>query len=401
MKKVKDKYEFILDLLETGKLTPAQKERVMLLSTNVIKDSSQKENEIIKRIEEIEAKIKGGIKPEPPITKEKDKNQLTHKPDYITKYLQKFRENNALKWTTHAWEEKIYESITDFIDELNKDKEYQEIYNYNRDLYNLLRYFLYKPKQNVDENGVPEFGWPKLNDIRIGWQYPNYLLINWCKENYDKKEIELKYPFQFVLPQELQPKKSIKRKMITTFENVVDVFKTEIQFRDNYLYLELDKKRKQTSNFTFIGIEKFEKLDFYTYTTGLLAAIDNVINEIKKRETEKNICFNYIMSEKYLIIDITHENSYPTRIINTNSLTQFMGGGIKTIAENVFSLCDFSVISKFKDQNSIEFAGELSILYEGITATVTGKNIDINDVPILKDYQNEIKGFTYRFKFYI
>ncbi len=107
------------------------------------------------------------------------------------------------------------------------------------------------------------------------------------------------------------------------------------------------------------------------------------------------------MSEKNLIIDITHENSYPTRIINTNSLTQFMGGGMKTIAENVFSLCDFSVISKFKNQNSIEFTGELSILHEGITAKITGKNIDINNEPILKDYQNEIKGFTYRFKFYI
>lgn len=42
MTKVKDKYEFILELLETGKLTPAQKERVMLLSTKIIKDTSNK-----------------------------------------------------------------------------------------------------------------------------------------------------------------------------------------------------------------------------------------------------------------------------------------------------------------------------------------------------------------------
>lgn len=401
MTKVKDKYEFILELLETGKLTPAQKERVMLLSTKIIKDTSNKEDEIIKRIEEIEAKIKGGNKPEPIIIKEKENNQLTHRPDYITKYLQKFGGNSAFKWATHAWEEKIYESITDFIDELNKDKEYQEIFNCNRDLYNLIKYFLYEPKNEIDDNGKLKFGWPNLYEMKIGWQFPKNLIIDWCKENYDHKLNDLKYPFQFVLPLELQPKTQIKGKMISTFENVVDVFKTEIQFRDNYLYREIDKKRRQTSNFSFIGIDKLEKLDFYTYTHGFLAAVNNVINEIKKRETEKNIHFNYIMYEKYLIIDITHENSYPTRIINTNSLTQFMGGGMKTIAENVFSLCDFSVISKFKNQNSIEFTGELSILHEGITAKITGKNIDINNEPILKDYQNEIKGFTYRFKFYI
>ncbi len=251
MTKVKDKYEFILELLETGKLTPAQKERVMLLSTKIIKDTSNKEDEIIKRIEEIEAKIKGGNKPEPSIIKEKEKekNQLTHRPDYITKYLQKFGGNSAFKWATDAWEEKIYESITDFIDEINIDREYQYIYNFRPDLYYLIRYFLYDPKQKTDNNGAPEFGWEKLNEIKIGWQFPKNLIVDWCKENYDQKVNELKYPFQFVLPLELQPKTQIKGKMITTFENVVDVFKTEIQFRDNYLYREIDKKENKLQIF--------------------------------------------------------------------------------------------------------------------------------------------------------
>lgn len=79
--------------------------------------------------------------------------------------------------------------------------------------------------------------------------------------------------------------------MITTFENVVDTFKTEIQFREDYLYKELRKRNNRMADYNFIGIEDFKNLDFYTYTNGFLSAIDTVLNEIRKNETEKNILF--------------------------------------------------------------------------------------------------------------
>ena len=97
---------------------------------------------------------------------------------------------------------------------------------------------LYIPK-NKDASNDLKFGWPNLNKMKFGWQFPNNLLIDWCKDNFDNKnEYEIKKPFQFILPQYLRPGERIKDKEIKYFQDVVDVFKTEIQFRENYLYHE-------------------------------------------------------------------------------------------------------------------------------------------------------------------
>src|SRR5690606_23149735 len=127
---------------------------------------------------------------------------------------------------------------------------------HNRDLYNLIKYFIYEPQNKLDSNGVPEYGWPNLYEMKFGWQYPNNLLINWCKENYDNKSLdERKKPFQYLLPIELRPKKTVKGKEIKYFEDVVYVFKTEIQFREEYLYKELRKRNRSMLDFYFVGIE--------------------------------------------------------------------------------------------------------------------------------------------------
>ena len=71
----------------------------------------------------IEEMIKKGENPEPPTGEEK--NLLIHRPDYITRYLQKFGGNSAFKWATHIWEERKYETIIDFIEELTQYKEWK------------------------------------------------------------------------------------------------------------------------------------------------------------------------------------------------------------------------------------------------------------------------------------
>lgn len=390
----KDKYDFIEELLENKKLSQSQREKVLFL----LKEEIKKDVSFGKKLEERIEKLESTIIPD---KKQPNKMIIIHNPHFISKYLKRFKENTALKWTTHVWDEKKYETINAFIEELNEDKDYQKIFNYNINLSNLLKYFIYNPKQVIDQNGMPEYGWPNLNDIKIGWQFPNNLLINWCKEFYDKPEGEKKYPFQFVLPKEFQPQRPVKGKMITTFENVVDVFKTEIQFRDNYLYKEIRRRKSKMADFEFVGIEKFEKLDFYTYTSGFLSAVDVVLEEIKKNETEKKIFFSYELINDELYIDITQLNSFPSRKINTNDLSQFLGGGLSSIAASVFSLCDFSIISVFTDQNNNKINGELFITFEGTTGSVLKKETTIESTPRLEKRSSEIEGFTYRFKFYL
>jgi hypothetical protein len=282
------------------------------------------------------------------------------------------------------------------------EKGHQELFKSNRDLYNLINYFLYNPNTSIDENGIPKFGWPKINDLKIGWQFPNNLLIDWCKENFDNKnETEIKYPFQFTILKKIRPKKPIKGKIVTTFENVVDIFKTEIQFRDNYLYKELNKRQRKMADYEFIGIENFKSLDFYTYTSGFLSSIDVILNEIKRNETEKKIVFSYREIKDHLIIDITHLNSFPTRNLIKNDLSRFLGGGLYAISGSIFSLCDFSVISKFEDSEKNIINGELKIVYDSIKGSWSKKDTTIRSNPVFAEYKDDIKGFTYRFKFYL
>ncbi|MBP9133350.1 MAG: hypothetical protein KBF75_04940 [Saprospiraceae bacterium] len=407
---MKNKYDFIQEILESKKLNPAQRERVLLLALQEFKSENDKDEVLIKRIEEIEGKlneIKSINFPNNELAtsdnnSQNKKNELTHNPRLVSQYLEKFKENTALKWATHIWDEKKYETISLFIQDINADKGYIELFNVQRDLYNLLNYFLYTPKVELNENGVPKYGWPNFQDMKIGWQFPNNLLINWCKENFDNKdESDIKYPFQYNLPKELQPQKPIKGSIVTTFENVVDIFKTEIQFRESYFYKELKKKNNKIADYKFEGIENFKNLDFYTYTNGFLSAIDTVLVEIKKNETEKKILFSYEMQENELIIDIVHVNSFPTRKLNTNNLVQFLGGGMNAISGSIFSLCDFSIVSRFIDEKNNEIHGELCIVYYGIKGNISGKELSIIGTPRLQAYDKEINGFTYRFKFFL
>ena len=403
------KIDFISNLLIHKNISTAEKERLFMLTKDEIKKLGEKDieklDEIVNRIEKLENRNTiNSFEEDKKVVDEVKKTPIKtdHKPKEVTAFFKQFKENSALKFTTHTWDETYYDSIQTFIDKLNESKDYQKLFQINLDLFNLIKYFIYIPKVEVNSEGIPEFGWPgKFNDIKIGWQFPNQLLINWCRENFDNKE-DKKYPFQYPLPKEFYPKRAIKGKMVTTFENIVDVFKTEIQFRDDYLFNELNKRKMKISGFDFYGIENFSGLNFYTYTSGVLSAVDTILNEIRKNETAKTVLFEYRIDENELIIDITQEGSYPvTRKLNTNNLSLFLGGGLNTIAGSLFGLCDFSVISRFKDENDRVLNGELKINYDGVEGERQKRDIKLISQPEFCEYDKTITGFTYRLKFYI
>ena len=408
----KNKYDFIKELFEDPKINLNQNQRKRILEL-ALRELSQ-EARLEERIQKIEKivlnEIIGGNKAEyisisdqleiEESKKENSKSEINHNPSKVTNYLKKFKENTALKFTTHSWDVNKYATINDFIDELNDVKSYKELYFCNHNLYNLIRYFIYKPKPELDEQGIPKYGWRNFPEIKIGWQFPNNLLINWCRENYDNQDIK-KTAFEYSLTKEFKPQKPIKGKIITTFENVADVFKTEIQFRDNYLFNELQKRQNKMKDFEFVDIENFENLDFYTYTSGVLSAIDTILNEIKRNETAKTIYFSFKFQNDELIIDITHFNSYANRKLNQNNLLHFLGGGLNSIATDLISLCNFSVISKFNDTNNKDFNAELCILHNDTKAIWERKGLKLTSQPILIETTEEIRGFTYRLKFKI
>jgi hypothetical protein len=144
-----------------------------------MKSEKLRDENLLKRIKDIEEKLYEIRENNDSFKPKRDslntQNQLTHNPRLVSQYLKKFKENTVLKWTTHPWDEKKYDTIDTFIQELNDDKEYKKLFSVHRDLFNLLNYFIYSPKTKVTESGIPEFGWPNLNELKIGWQFPVFV----------------------------------------------------------------------------------------------------------------------------------------------------------------------------------------------------------------------------------
>ena len=335
-------------------------------------------------------------------TGQKTSEHIIHNPKHITKFLRQFKENTDLKWTTHSWDNIKYASIDDFINALNENKkEFNRLYKHNRDLYNLIQYFIYQPKSNPIENGIPKYGWVNLQAMKFGWQFPDNKFLLWCKENYDNKSYdERKKPFQYLLPKELRPSKTVKGKEIKYFQDVVEIFKTEIQFREEYLYKEIRKRIHRISDFNFSGLDELKKLDFYTYTPGVLSAIDHIFEQIKRNETAIDINISYIIHNQKIILSITQINSFPSKELDINNTKSFLGGHLNAIAESLFSLADFSIESNFKYNGKI-IPGELQITYENMIGKRVASNITLTQEPIFIESNNKLPGFTYKLTFYI
>lgn len=400
-----NKFQFIKQLLDTKKFSPSQKERFFKLVSTELADIGNHNQEILEDIRLIKERIGMGEKLEGGYINKSPTIQMLHSPRFVSNYLKQFKENTDLKWTTHVWDNIKYKSIDDFITGLNNSKEYSSLFKYNINLYNLINYFIYNPREELNDKGVPKFGWPNLHEMKFGWQYPNKLLIDWCKQNYDNRSFEeRKKPFQYLLPIELRPKKTVKGKEIKYFEDVVDVFKTEIQFREEYLYKELRRRSRSMVDFNFIGIDEAKQLNFYTYTPGVLSAIDHIFEQIKKNETAREIRFSFKESKDKLIISISQINSFPIKKeLNPDNPKAFVGGQLFAIAESLFSLADFSVESKFKYKGREHF-GELFITYDGMEGEMYKQNITLIKPPKFIPFNGvnqDALGFVYKLSFYI
>ena len=388
---MKTKVDFITDLLSNKKLHTSQKEKLFALVANDLKGDEDEIRKIWLEIETIKGKKKDN----------QSSNILFHKPKEVAIFLNLFRQNTALKYSTHSWDRTDFlSSIGSFLDKLNKEKidyKFSEIFNYNRHLYNLLNYFLFKPNQEI-ENGIPKYGW--LQDVKIGWQFPNDLIREWCMINYDKPfNYKIKYPMEFPIPVNLKPLKRINGKEIVYFEDVVNLFKTEIQFRgeERNLFHSVNSLLKQYHLYSY-DINILEDLDFYTYTRGFINALDSIFNLFeRKNESKKEISISIEKDIESISILITQLDSFPSKILEDPN-RYFNGDSIGYI-NHIFSLCDYSIISKF---NTNQFL-EIQILTEDIEAELDGNNVKkINSSFSVKKIEAKtVKGFTHKFKFYI
>lgn len=306
----------------------------------------------------------------------------------IYRFLHLFGQKEALKYTTHTWERSsetgkfIYEDFDTF------KSQYTSILNDwerkinligNTDLWMLIRNFLL--------NDDATFFWGE-DRIRVGF---NKFLSKWMKENPDNQ------PFSMPLsefPAEIRPL-VVNKRCLSSFNDVVEVFKHCIEFRDNDLYSAVKRIFKNKSfSLNKDKLSTLQGVTFYTHTQKVKAALEiisgNIFNRTDFPEVEIS-CETFEEAKRNAIrITILQVGSFSNKdLASSKVLAQDPDGDIATIKTYLRNLCDFSVESLFK-QN-----GEIKPIRINYTKSDKTQSQAFEAIP-----SKDCRGFAYILTFY-
>jgi len=297
---------------------------------------------------------------------------LEHKPKIVVKHLKKFTKNDSdLKFSTHIWD--IYDKSIDLFLE-GVDKEFTE---FSRDLNSL------KPTLNAKifsfllRTDVSESGWGE-HRIKFGWSSPE------LKTLYDNPVKRYSYPGDVVIPEEYRL--IVEGKSIQKFSQIIDLFKSEIEIREenNQLRKLLIKKfDAHLSSFNYPIFENIEGVSFFTDVQTLSSALDLVFQSFKNRPQYPSLKFSIVRLEDYSVeLRLTQVGSFSSFKSKDDLKFRLDGGDFGTLAGKLKNLCDWSIESKFND-------GCFRI------------NLLVSDMNIDRLYPiDDCEGFTYIFRFY-
>ncbi len=279
-----------------------------------------------------------------------------------------------MKYTTHSWEEGKFESYNDFIKLIKKEwnKIKGDLKKYSPNLHAKISNFLINDKLGEKNSKGYINRWGEYG-IEIGWSSPELKL--WC-ENGNK-------PFKYELEEKYR--KEINGESISTFGNVcMDIFKHEIEIKTDKNRLQKLCRGIVTQQLGFdfkVDYENLQGKDFFTDVQWLKSALNKIFEGIKKVTTHPNVLIKGIDKDNMFEIQIIHIGSIPKKTLS-QLLERREKGDFGSIANELCSLCDWSVEAKCED-------GNYRINYL--------KPKDVEDFELL-DY--EPRGFTHIMRFY-
>jgi len=399
-----DKSNFVVRMLDYSikhNVDDKTKERLINLIGKEIGKTGNISDEILKRLEKVENAIYKNKSintvTESNFIKPKNNNikQKIHNPKKILEWLIIFTINNtAIKFSTHLWDQNdLFNDYASFISQLNNEFQkysFIEMANYNSNLYweKVYPFLFQKELTSIQGDSKKPFGWGK-HKIKVGWQYPS-ILKKWTDINTGK------LPFSMELPDEIKPTKTINGKTIKYFEDIVNLFKKEIEFRDNDLYIEIKVLLSNilpNHKINYKTLESLKGLNFYTNTEYVIKAIERILKMIKSRSAsiEVEIKGSYDVNNKEYIVEILHLKSFSDKPINDPKITQSKSSGdLSILNTTLMSLCDFSLESRFKNENNENEFYRVDYLYNGVDHNKWMPRIKvIEDTP----------GFKYILKF--
>ncbi|MDN3607264.1 hypothetical protein [Kaistella yonginensis] len=343
----KDKYDFIQELLGNKKLTPAQKERVLLLTSAEIRKDKEAggllEERVIKNEESIIVINKNVSKIENDFTEMKNKNFKTDSassnsekanPKDVADFMSLFNQRDGLKYLTHDFDENSEFDIDKFLISANNvfNQKTNNDLNIPQSLWSIVKQFAFNSKQtewtSISEN------YKKDMPIAIGWASKE--LRTWSKDNHLHPIRNEKYE------KIVNDFKRITRVEAPNLEKIINVSLENI-FEDklaNYKIERIDLK----------------KADFYSHVRFLIDAFKIIFEEIKKRSDtiDKNkitIKYGRSTSAEYFLrrIYITHHNSFPIQELNLLIKEWQEKGNMGKIKEKLNGYCDWSIETKIEN----------------------------------------------------
>lgn len=269
---------------------------------------------------------------------------VVHEPKALVKILSKFTVNNsALKYSTHNWDagqdENIFKDLPDFIKKANREfstvSEHLKILKY--ELHAKIISFLFYEK-------VAEKGWGTYR-IKFGWSSPELLkemLVNNIK------------PENFTLPQNAQfiLETNTGNQTIQKFKQVIDIFKNEIEIRDENSMLQallLEKHDQHLNGFEIKEMKNLENTNFFTDVDYFRKALTLIFENIKKRPEHRFVSYVLIDEPDGYILEIIHHGSNAKGKSIKDKKLSLESGDFGTIRMFLLNLCEWSVESEFKE----------------------------------------------------
>jgi len=269
-----------------------------------------------------------------------------HNPKKLVELLKRFSYNNSpLKYTTHSWdagrEKDIFKNINYYL-ELAKS-EYKkfsyELKNLSENLNGKIYGFLFR-------KDISKVGWgddKQSNRIFFGWSSPE--LISACEEDLDL------IPENFILPEKYQVKRG--GKTLQKFKQIIDVFKNEIEIRDEnsgLFNLILNKHDKFLMGFSEPKLINLENKTFYTDVQTINKALDKIFENIQKRPQHREIIYEVIDDGKDTYrLEIMQIGSFNNGKSIHDEKLKLNKGDFGDIYKSLLNLCDWSIESKFSE----------------------------------------------------
>ncbi len=269
-----------------------------------------------------------------------------HRPKELVQLLRRFSINDsALKYSTHSWDAgRDVDMFKDLGHFLAKVK--QEYGEFSMKLSNLKyplngKIFGFLLNEEVEKSGWGDKD-PKKR-IYFGWSSPE--LREACITDTSLN------PEDFILPDKYQIIRG--GKTIQRFKHVIDVFKNEIEIRDEnsaLLNLLLGKHRNRLYSFPDPAIENLENKTFYTDVSTLSKALDLIFDNIQKRPHHAKVGYSVRNkdNESY-VLEITQYDSFNTGKSINDERFRLEKGDFGDIANQLTNLCDWSIESLFEE----------------------------------------------------